>query len=119
MTWATVGAAGRADDSDDLEIRVGGRVCRVLAADVPAVLVGYAAPLYAGDPDAADPVGDVEASASGRMLLGAFRAGRGFIVTVPSAGPAPVDPAEFAIVRDHLRAHYWRDDGPVEVLGVD
>jgi hypothetical protein len=120
MTWTTVGSAGRAEDSDDLEIRIAGpvrRCYRVLATDVPYVLLGYPAVLYAGDPAEADPVGDVESSASGRMLLGQSRAGLGFRVTVPSSGPLPVDTAEWLVVRDHLRAHYYRDDGPVEVLG--
>jgi hypothetical protein len=120
MTRAIVGSAGRAEDSDDIEIRlVGCRCYRVLAADVPWMLAGYPTALYAGDPAAADPAGDVEASASLRVLLGQSRAGLGFVVTVPSAGTIPVAEPEWMIVRDHLRAHYYRDDGPVEVLGVD
>jgi len=120
MTRAIVGSAGRAENSDDIEIRIaGGRCYRVLAADVPWMLAGYPAILYAGDPAEADPAGDIEASASLRVLLGQSRAGLGFVVTVPSAGTIPVAEPEWMIVRDHLRAHYYRDDGPVEVLGVD
>ena len=106
MNWTAIGAAGRAEDSDDLEIRVDGRCSRVLAADVPAVLAGYAALLYAGDPAEADPVGEIGSSASGRMLLGQSRAGRGFDVTVPSAGPGPVEAADWLIVRDQVRARH-------------
>lgn len=119
MTRQAVGTAGRADDADDLAFRIdGGRQYRVLAADVPAVLAGYPGILYAGDPDAADPVGDVESSASGRMILGQSRAGLGFVVTVPSTWPLPVEAAEWMVPRDHLRAHYNRHDGPIEVLEV-
>lgn len=121
MARPVVGYAGKADDSDDIEIRitVGTRRCyRVLADDVPAVLIGYPAILYAGDPESADPAGDLETSASLRMLIGQSRAGLGFRVTVPSGGPLPVNAAEWTVPRDHLRAHYYRDDGPVEVLGV-
>ncbi len=114
---ATVGTAGRADDSDDLEIRIdGGRSYRVLAADVPLCLRGYPAILYSGEPDSADPVGDIAGSASGRMLLGASRGGYGFMETVPSHGPLPVVGAEWMVPRDHLRAHYYRHDDPVDVL---
>ena len=121
MTWLPVGTAGRANDSDDIEIRItaGTRRCyRILAADVPAVLAGYLGVLYAGDPESADPAGDVESSASGRMILGQSRAGLGFVVTDPTGGPLPVAEAEWMVVRDHLRAHYWRNDGPIEVLEV-
>ena len=111
------GEAGRADDSDDLEFRIdGGRSYRVLATDVPLCLRGYPVLLYAGDPDSADPVGDIEGSASGRVLVGASRTGLGFVVTVPSTGPRPVSEAEWIVPRDHLRAHYNRHDGPVDVL---
>ena len=116
MTWTAIGAAGRAEDSDDLEIRAGGRCCRVLAADVRTVFAGYAALLYAGDPAEADPVGEIGSSASVRMLLGQSRAGRGFVVTVPSAGPGPVEAPDWLIVRDQVRARYWRGDGPAPVL---
>lgn len=117
MTWHAVGTAGRADDSDDLEFRIdGGRYYRVLAADVPLCLRGYPVLLYAGDPDSADPVGDIEGSVSGRVLVGASRAGLGFVVTVPSAGPRPVSGDGWIVPRDHLRAHYDRHDGPVDVL---
>jgi hypothetical protein len=50
------------------------------------------------------------------VLLGQSRAGLGFVVTVPSEGPISVAEPEWLIPRDHLRAHYYRDDGPVEVL---
>ena len=119
MTRQAVGTAGRAGDSDDIEFRIdGGRYYRVLAADVPLCLRGYPALLYAGDPDSADPVGDIESSVSGRVLIGASRADLGFVVTVPSTGPRPVAAAEWMVPRDHLRAHYWRNDGPVEIMGV-
>ena len=112
---AAIGTAGRADDSDDLEFRIdGGRYYRVLAADVLLCLRGYPALLYAGDPDSADPVGDIESSVSGRVLLGASRAGLGFVA---EGETFPVEAAAFMIPRDHLRAHYYRHDGPVEVLG--
>ena len=117
MTRQAVGTAGRAGDSDDIEFRIdGGRYYRVLAADVPLCLRGYPALLYAGDPDSADPVGDIEGSASGLVLIGASRADLGFVVTVPSTGPRPVNKAEWLVPRDHLRAHYNRHDGPVDVL---
>lgn len=115
MTWTTVGLAGRAEDSDDIAIRIAipiRRCYRVMAADVARVLSGWPAVLYAGD--AADPIGDITTSARGWMLIGAGRAGLGF---VPDGTTVPVDAPAFAIPRDHLRAHYYRDDGPVEVLG--
>ena len=49
------------------------------------------------------------------MLIGASRAGLGF---VPAGAVFPPSPPAFLIPRDHLRAHYDRDDGPVEVLGT-
>ena len=116
MTWNTIGVAGRADDADDITIRIGTPVrrwYRVQGEDVPRVLGGYAALLYAGD--AADAIGDIATSASGTMLIGASRAGLGF---VPAGAVFPPSPPAFLIPRDHLRAHYDRDDGPVEVLGT-
>ena len=118
MTRVIVGTAGRADNSDDIEFCIGGRYFRALAADVPALLDGYDTILYAGDPASADPIGDACASASGRMILGASRAGLGFVVTVPGGGPESVDAAEWMVPRDHLRAHYHRHDEPIEVLGL-
>ncbi len=71
MSRAIVCSAGRAEDSDDIEIRIaGGRCYRVLAADVPWMLAGYPAILYASDPAAADPAGDVEASVVLRLVYG-------------------------------------------------
>ena len=113
MTWLAVGTAGRAENPDELEIRISAGVprrYRVLAADVPAVLAGYAAVLFNEE---GDPVGDIGPSADGVMLLGAGRAGRGF---VPGGTVFPVSHAAWAIPRDHLRAHYNRHDGPVDVL---
>ncbi|MEN6342207.1 MAG: hypothetical protein ABFC89_06555 [Methanospirillum sp.] len=113
---AVVGSAGRADDSDEIEIRIAvpvPRAYRVLAADARQVLAGYQAVLYSVE---GEPVGDVAISASGRVLLGASRAGRGFVLD----GEAfPVEVAAWMVVRDHLRAHYHRHDGPVEVLEAD
>ncbi len=116
MTWETVGSAGKADDSDEILIRITAgirRRYRVLADDAPYLLVGYPAVLYSDDGEA---IGDIGASAGGRMLLGASRAGLGF---VPDGIGFPVDAAAFLVPRDHLRAHYYRDDGPVAVLGGD
>ena len=114
MTWEAVGTAGRAEESDEIAIRIAGPVprrYRVLAADAPRVLAGYPAILYSEE---GEPVGDIESSASLRMLIGASRAGLGFVA---DGETFPVEAAAFLIVRDHLRAHYYRDDGPVEVLG--
>ncbi len=75
---AVIGAAGRADDSEEIEVRITvgtRRLYRVLAADVPFVLAGYSAVLYSEE---GEPIGDIESSASGRMLIGASRAGHGF-----------------------------------------
>lgn len=112
---AVVGSAYRVDTPDEIEIRIAApvpRVYRVLAADAGQVLAGYPAVLYSGE---GEPVGDVATSASGRVLLGASRAGRGFV----SDGEVfPVEAAAWMVVRDHLRAHYNRHDGPVEVLGA-
>lgn len=112
---AVVGSAGRADTPDEIEIRIAAPVprrYRVLAADAPRVLAGYSAVLYSEE---GEPVGDISGSASGRMLLGASRAGRGF---VPDGAAFPVETAAWMVVRDHLRAHYHRHDGRVEVLGA-
>ena len=112
---AVVGSAGRADNPDEIEIRIAApvpRVYRVLAADARQLLAGYSAVLYSEE---GEPVGDIAGSASGRMLLGASRAGFGF---VPAGAAFPVGAAAWMVVRDHLRAHYNRHDGPVEVLGA-
>ncbi len=112
MTWETVGSAG-ADDSGEILVRITAgprRRYRVLAGDAPALLAGRPAVLYAEE---GEPIGDIRTSASGRMLIGASRAGLGF---VPGGTACPVGPPAFAIVRDHLRAHYGRNDGTVEVL---
>lgn len=109
-----VGTAGRVDDADAIEIRIAvgtPRRYRVPAGDARRVLGGYSAVLY-DDEDGA--IGDIATSASGRMLIGAGRAGRGF---VPDGTVFPVEAAAWMIPRDHLRAHYHRYDGPVEVLG--
>lgn len=111
---SVVGSAGRADDSDEIEIRIGAptpRVYRVQAEDAGRVLSGYSAVLYSEE---GDPIGDIAGSASGRMLIGASRAGLGF---VPDGDVFLIDAAAFLIPRDHLRAHYNRHDGPIEVLG--
>lgn len=110
---AVVGTAGRADDPDEIAIRLVAPVprrYRVLATDAPRVLAGYSAPLYSEE---GEPVGDIAGSASGRMLVGASRAGLGF---VPVGEIFPVEAAAWMVVRDHLRAHYYRHDGPIEVL---
>lgn len=112
---AVVGTAGRADTPDEIEVRIAvpvPRRYRVLATDAPRVLAGYAAVLYS---EQGEPVGDIAGSASGRVLLGASRAGLGF---VPDGAVFPVGAAAWMVVRDHLRAHYYRNDGPVEVLGA-
>ncbi|MEN6516956.1 MAG: hypothetical protein ABFC38_02040 [Methanospirillum sp.] len=111
---AVVGSAGRAEDSDEIEIRIAvplPRVYRVLAVDARQVLAGYPAVLYSRE---GEPVGDIAASASGRVLLGVSRAGLGFVL---DGEACPVEVAAFLVPRDHLRAHYDRHDGPVEVLG--
>ena len=113
---AAVGSAGKADGSDEIEIRIAAgvpRFYRVLADDVPGLLQGYSAVLYGEE---GEPVGDIEASASLRMLIGASRAGLGFLT---DGETCPVGVPAFMIPRDHLRAHYYRGDGPVEVLGGD
>ena len=110
---AVVGSAGRADTPDEIEIRIAAPVprrYRVLAADAPRVLAGYSAVLYSEE---GEPVGDIESSASVRVLLGASRAGLGFVA---DGEARPVGAAAFLVVRDHLRAHYNRHDGPVDVL---
>jgi len=111
---AGVGTAGRADDSDELEIRIRAptpRRYRVRGEDVQRVLRGHPAVLFSEE---GEPIGDIAGSASGRMLIGASRAGLGF---VPDGEVFPVEAAAFLIPRDHLRAHYNRHDGPIEVLG--
>jgi hypothetical protein len=108
-----IGLAGRADDSAEIEVRLTApvrRFYRVLAGDVPAVLGGYAAGLHNEE---GTPVGDIETSASGRMLIGASRAGLGFI---EEGEIVPVGTPAFMIPRAHLAAHYHRHDEPVEVL---
>lgn len=116
MTRETVGTAGRASDSDEIEIRIAAPVARryrVLADDAPRLLAGHPAVLYSGE---GEPIGDLEASAGLRMLVGASRAGLGFVA---DGEARPVGAAAFLVVRDHLRAHYNRHDGPVDVLGGD
>ncbi len=111
---AVVGTAGRADNSDEIEIRITAgtpRRYRVLAEDASRVLGGYSAVLYSEE---GEPIGDIATSASGQMLLGASRAGLGF---VPDGEVFPVEVAAWMFSRDHLRAHYYQHDGPVEVLG--
>jgi len=111
-----IGSAGRADGSDEIEVRIAvgvPRVYRVLAGDVPRLLQGYPAALYGEE---GEPVGDIAASASLRMLVGASRAGLGFVA---DGATCPVGVPAFMVPRDHLRAHYDRGDGPVEVLGGD
>ena len=83
---------------------------RVAAEEVPDLLAGYSVVLAADD---GMPVGDVAASRSLRVLLGAFRVGLGFL----EAGTVrPVVAAAFMVPRAHLAAHYRRGDGPVPVL---
>ena len=91
MTWETIGSTGA-------------------AGDAPFLRAGYPAVLFMEE---GKPIGDVRTSASGRMLIGATRAGPGF---VPAGSACPVGAPAFAIVRDHPGAHYCRNDGPVEVL---
>lgn len=113
MALEIAGTAGGADDSDEIEIRITAgvpRLYRVLAGDAPRVLAGYSAILYGEE---GEPVGDVAGSASGRMLLGASRAGLGFVT---DGEVFPVEAAAWMVPRDHLRAHYYRHDGPVDVL---
>ena len=106
-----IGQAER--DGDGIEVRlVAGprRGCyRVAAEEVPILLSGYPATLSADDVA----VGDIAPSKSLRVLLGAFRAGLGF---VEGGTVRPVGAAAFMVPRRHLAAHYERDDGPVPVL---
>ncbi|MEN6342434.1 MAG: hypothetical protein ABFC89_07720 [Methanospirillum sp.] len=98
MAWATIGSAGRADDADGIPIRIAAgtpRRYRVRDGDVPSVPDGCPAILYTEE---GEPAGDIAASTSGRMLLGASRAGRGF---VPDGTGLPVRRSDFAIPRDH------------------
>lgn len=106
-----IGTAGR--EGDEIEVRlVAGprRGCyRVTAEEVLSLLAGYPATLSADDVG----VGDIAASRSLLVLLGAFRAGLGFL----EAGTViPVARAAFMVPRAHLAAHYERDDGPIPVL---
>ena len=107
-----IGTAGR--DGDDLLIRLTagprrGRF-RVPAAEVGPLLAGLSAVVR--DEEGAA-VGDLATSRSLRVLTGAFRAGRGFVVQ-PAA--FPVAAPAFLVPRAHLAAHYDRHDGPVPVL---
>lgn len=106
-----IGDAGR--DGDAIEVRlVAGprRGCyRVIEEEVPTLLSGYPAALIADDVA----VGDIVASRSLRVLLGAFRAGLGFL---EAGAVCPVMTAAFMVPRAHLAAHYERDDGPIPIL---
>jgi len=106
-----IGTAGR--DGTEIEIRlIAGRrrgCYRVIEEEVPTLLSGYPATLTADEVA----VGDIVASKSLRVFLGAFRSGLGFL----EAGTVyPVVTAAFMVPRAHLRAHYDRDDGPIPVL---
>ena len=106
-----IGQAER--DGDGIEIRlVAGprRGCyRVAVEEVSTLLSGYPATLSADDVA----VGDIAASRSLRVLLGAFRSGVGFLETGTAC---PVATAAFMVPRLHLAAHYERDEGPIPVL---
>ena len=80
------------------------------AADVAGLLAGGSAVLYEDD---GWPVGDVATSASLRMLIGQFRPAGVFVL-----GPAAdaVTAPSLMVPRAQVRAHYYRDDGPVEVM---
>ena len=106
-----IGMASREGDGIAIRLFAGARrgCYRVAAEEVPTLLAGYPATLIADGVA----VGDVAASRSLRVLLGAFRAGHGFL----EAGTVcPVAAAAFLVPRAHLAAHYERDDGPVPVL---
>ncbi|HQJ88411.1 MAG TPA: hypothetical protein PLY91_07715 [Methanoregulaceae archaeon] len=106
-----IGQIGRDGDAIAVRLFTGPRrgCYRVMAEEVPTLLAGFPATLYADEM----PVGDIAASRSLRVLRGAFRAGLGFL----EAGTAcPVVSAAFLVPRAHLAAHYGRDDGPVPVL---
>lgn len=106
-----IGTAGRDGDGIGIRLVAGSRrgCYRVAAEEVPTLLAGHAAALYADDVA----VGDIAASKTLRVLLGGFRAGLGFL----EAGTVrPVARAAFMVPRAHLAAHYERDDGPVPVL---
>ncbi|MEN6519335.1 MAG: hypothetical protein ABFC38_14370 [Methanospirillum sp.] len=106
-----IGSAERDGDGIEIRLDAGPRhgCYRVAAEEVPYLLAGFPATLTADDA----PVGDLAASRSLAVLLGAFRAGLGFL----EAGTVcPVGTAAFMVPRAHLAAHYARDDGPVPVL---
>ena len=108
---ATIGTVER--DGDDLLIRLAagprrGRY-RVPAGEVAGVVAGGRAVLY----DDGTAVSDIAASRSLQVLIGAFRAGRGFVVQ-PAA--FPVLAVVFMIPRARVRAQYDRGDGPIPVL---
>ena len=108
---AVIGSAGRDGDGIAVRLEAGPRrgCYRVPAAEVPGLFAGYAATLVADGVA----VGDIAASRGLRVLVGAFRAGLGFL----EAGTlCPVVTAAFLVPRAHLAAHYERDDGPVPVL---
>ena len=106
-----IGEAGRDGDAIEVRLRAGPRrgCYRVAAEEVPTLLSGYSAALTTDGVA----VGDIAASRSLRVLVGAFRDGLGFLET---GTVRPVVFAAFMVPRAHLAAHYERDDGPVPVL---
>jgi len=106
-----IGEAVRDGDEIEVRLRAGPRrgCYRVGAEEVTSLLAGFPATLTADGVA----VGDIAASRSLRVLLGAFRAGLGFL---ESGTVCPVVSAAFMVPRAHLAAHYERDDGPVPVL---
>ena len=108
---ATVGTVER--DGDDLLWRLAGALPGLYwtpAVAVPGLFAGGSAVLYEDD---GWPVGTVGTSASLRMLIGEFSPAAVFVYE-PGVF-AVVDPS-FMVPRAHVRAHYWRNDGPVPVL---
>ncbi|HIH03984.1 MAG TPA: hypothetical protein HA263_09110 [Methanoregulaceae archaeon] len=106
-----IGEAVRDDDGIEVRLAAGPRrgCYRVAAEEVPPLLAGFPAALFAEDA----PVGDIVASRSLAVLRGSFRAGLGFL----EAGTVcAVVTAAFLIPRAHLAAHYARDDGPISIL---
>jgi hypothetical protein len=100
-------------DGDDLLWRLSGArpgVYWTAAGGVPALVAGGSAVLYGDD---GWPVGTVGTSASLLMLIGQFREAGAFVYEPDVFAVA--EPS-FMVPRARVRAHYWRDDGPVPVL---
>ncbi len=108
---ATIGTVER--DGDDLFWRLAGALPGFYwtpAVAVPGLFAGGSAVLYEDD---GWPVGTVGTSASLRMLIGAFRPAGVFVY---EPGLFAVEDPSFMVPRAQVRAHYWRNDGPVPVL---